>query len=266
MTHLRNAVFCWGLLLFAASPAVSADGDQVDLASVYMNEAVAGGHQIRLTGELGGTGELQLDPNRCGVDEFGNLTFCTRMAARPVPVKFELLKQNKIAGLFLYAIKGEGLRETLRLVVPENNEGNYRLVAMTDGKVTRVVTLEGGRKREANEGQPENGSNCDPLSRTVDGTTATAKVTAQKNGKGFVLTVSGKKPSISTVVTLSPVRYIAQPDFWEIPVLDCRTGDIGLPAIGNYEVTLELDSTLGKKGIEVVWADGKRERIEIESK
>jgi len=261
--RIRAAVF--GIVFLCGAPlALCGEGDRVELSSVYMTEAVAGGHQITLNGELGGKGELQIDPNRCGVDEFGNTTFCTRMAARPVPVLLELLKQDQTTGLSLYAIKGDGLEETLRLVAPTDNGGSFRLIATSEGKVTRVMTLEGGRKHKAKEERSAKGSNCDPLSRTVDGTTATAKVTPKENGKGFVLTVTGKKPSISTVVTLSPVRYIQQPEYWEIPVLDCRTGEIGLPAIGKYEVTLDLDSALGKKGIEVVWADGERERIEIE--
>lgn len=77
----------------------------------------------------------------------------------------------------------------------------------------------------------------------------------------FFLTVSGKKPYINMDVKLFPLIYIQQPDYWEIEVVGILP-PIGLPATGDYTVSIALDSIRGKKGIEVVGATG-RKRLEV---
>jgi hypothetical protein len=73
------------------------------------------------------------------------------------------------------------------------------------------------------------------------------------------LVVSGVKPFSSMEVVLSPVKYIRQPEYWEIDVLGCvRT--VGMPTPTPYTASLRLGSTVGTKGIEVV---GATQRVTI---
>jgi hypothetical protein len=102
---------------------------------------------------------------------------------------------------------------------------------------------------------------CRLLARMVDGTKAKAQVIPGIVNNTFFLVVAGKKPFLNMSVTLSPLVYVRQPDYWEIEVVGCTSG-IVLPVVGAYAETLSLDSYRGKKGIEVVWADG-RQRIDI---
>jgi hypothetical protein len=97
---------------------------------------------------------------------------------------------------------------------------------------------------------------CRVIPRTIDGTKATAEVVGGFVNNTFFLVVAGKKPYLNMKVTLSPVVYIQQPEYWEIEVVGCTPGII-LPTIGVYHETLSLDSYRGKKGIEVVWADDR---------
>ena len=75
----------------------------------------------------------------------------------------------------------------------------------------------------------------------------------------WILVVSGTKPYLNMTVRLSPMIYVRRPEFWEIEVIGSLPG-IGLPMTAPYTVTLQLDGTLGTKGIEVVGAS-KRKKI-----
>jgi hypothetical protein len=70
----------------------------------------------------------------------------------------------------------------------------------------------------------------------------------------FILIVSGTKPYLNMKVSLSPLVYIKQPEFWGIEVVGSLPG-IGLPATAPYTVSLPLDGILGTKGIEVIGAN-----------
>jgi len=102
---------------------------------------------------------------------------------------------------------------------------------------------------------------CGLLPRTIDDTTATAKVVPGIVNDTFFLLVAGKKPVLNMTVTLNPLTYVMQPDFWEVEVVGCTPG-IVLPTVGLYAESLSLDLYRGKKGVEVVWAD-QRERLAV---
>jgi len=71
--------------------------------------------------------------------------------------------------------------------------------------------------------------------------------------KTFFLIVSGTKPWATMNVSLVPLIYIVQPDYWGIEVIGCQSG-IGLPHTAPYTVAIEITHFLGKVGIEVIGA------------
>ncbi|MDR7276585.1 hypothetical protein [Catenuloplanes atrovinosus] len=77
----------------------------------------------------------------------------------------------------------------------------------------------------------------------------------------WVLRVSGMKPWSNMRVELVPRVYVRQPEYWEVEVVGTLSG-IGMPVLTPYDVSLNVTSTLGTKGVEVVGAT-KRERIEV---
>jgi hypothetical protein len=76
-----------------------------------------------------------------------------------------------------------------------------------------------------------------------------------------VLVVSGEKPYLNMEVSLTPLVYIQQPDYWGIEVVGCLP-EIGLPATAPYVARLDLAGTLGTHGIEVIGAE-RSERIDV---
>jgi hypothetical protein len=75
-----------------------------------------------------------------------------------------------------------------------------------------------------------------------------------------VLVVSGTKPYINMEVTLEPLVYIRQPEYWGIEVVGRLPGGIGLPALAPYQVSIPLVGITGTLGIEVVGATRKERR------
>lgn len=73
----------------------------------------------------------------------------------------------------------------------------------------------------------------------------------------WILVVSGKKSSTNIEVGLNPAVYIRQPEYWEIEVVGCRKG-IGLPMVVSYVATLDLQGTVGTKGMNVIGANGEK--------
>ena len=78
----------------------------------------------------------------------------------------------------------------------------------------------------------------------------------------FVLVVSGIKPWLNMEVTLDPLTYVRQPEYWGIEVVGRLPGGIGLPAVAPYKVSLPLAGIIGTKGIEVIGAT-RTERRDI---
>lgn len=120
-------------------------GPPVALQSAYQAEALLGAHVIRIRGHLGGEGEIELDPNRCELDPFGDARACTEMAPRRVAVKFRRAKLADPSGrnrrLFLLA--GDlGQGEEVFLVVPRTDAEQARLIVGRGDVPRRVITLE----------------------------------------------------------------------------------------------------------------------------
>ncbi len=77
----------------------------------------------------------------------------------------------------------------------------------------------------------------------------------------WILIVSGTKPWANMQVSLVPLVYIRQPEYWGIEVVGCLPG-VGLPVQAPYTEALPLDSILGTRGIEVIGAT-RSERIDV---
>ena len=54
-----------------------------------------------------------------------------------------------------------------------------------------------------------------------------------------MLVVAGQKPFANMRVSLNPLRYVSQPEYWGIEVVGCMP-PIGQPAIIPYVVELDL--------------------------
>jgi hypothetical protein len=80
----------------------------------------------------------------------------------------------------------------------------------------------------------------------------------------YILTVSGIKRYLNMQVTLSPLVYIKQPEYWGIEVIGSLPG-IGLPAQTRYTVSLPLDGIRGEVGVEVIGSN-KSQKIAMMSK
>ncbi|MDQ3150573.1 MAG: subtilase-type protease inhibitor, partial [Actinomycetota bacterium] len=88
-------------------------------------------------------------------------------------------------------------------------------------------------------------------------------VTLRTQPPRHVLVVSGEKPYFNMEVSLSPLVYIRQPEYWGIEVVGCLP-EVGLPVVTPYVVHHDLDGTIGTCGIEVIGA-GRSEKIDIPS-
>jgi len=79
--------------------------------------------------------------------------------------------------------------------------------------------------------------------------------------KTWILIVSGTKPYANMTVRLSPLIYIRRPEYWGIEVIGSLPG-IGIPVTAPYTVSMQVDQTLGTKGIEVIGAS-RRKKIPV---
>jgi hypothetical protein len=78
----------------------------------------------------------------------------------------------------------------------------------------------------------------------------------------FVLVVSGTKPFLNMEVSLVPLIFVRQPDYWGIEVVGRLPGGIGLPVLAPYRVSLALAGNIGTKGIEVIGAS-RTHRVDV---
>jgi hypothetical protein len=87
-------------------------------------------------------------------------------------------------------------------------------------------------------------------------------VTLESFPPQYILVVSGRKPLWNMQVTLSPLTYVRQPEYWGIEVVGA-VGGIGLPSPGApYTVSLPITGFIGTCGIEVIGAT-RSERHDI---
>jgi hypothetical protein len=75
------------------------------------------------------------------------------------------------------------------------------------------------------------------------------------------LVVTGQKPWANMDVSLQPLTYIRQPEYWGIEVVGTMP-PFGQPAIIPYAVELELAGFIGTAGVEVIGAN-RTEKIEL---
>src|SRR5262245_43170791 len=69
----------------------------------------------------------------------------------------------------------------------------------------------------------------------------------------YILTVSGTVPYPDTSVTLKPLTYVRQPEYWGIEVVGTLPGT-GHRGETPYTKALPLDGVLGTNGVEVIGA------------
>jgi RNA polymerase sigma factor (sigma-70 family) len=127
--------------------------DKVQLHSEYLHDAFSGGHRVRIDGTLDGAAELTLNGNVAGLNALGDVTVTTRMKAIPHKVKLVLkvASHDKDRSQRIYDV--EGAPAPMRLVIMR--DGPRRLLAVDkDGKVTRVVPLENGRRAAPPPAEP----------------------------------------------------------------------------------------------------------------
>jgi hypothetical protein len=81
---------------------------------------------------------------------------------------------------------------------------------------------------------------------------------------GYFLLVWGRKPYLNMEVSLRPLVYVQQPDYWGIQVIGTMSG-VGIPVVVPYHVHIPLQGSMGKKGVEVIGAN-KSKKINVPAK
>lgn len=239
--------------------AQAAQAQKLSLESKYLSSAASGYHGYRIDGKLGGAAKLTLDPNSCGLDQWGDRTICTKIA---LTIKNVTLHEAKIKdptgqGRRLFSVSGHGLTVDLKLVTTKSADDGWFVLTSRSGQ-RRIVDLDPATTKFSTDAASRV---CDALAETVAGTTAKSKVVAGIGNNSWVLLLRGKKPNLNTTVEFKPVVYVKRPDYWEIHVVECSNG-IVLPTISKYDVSFDITSTLGHKGIELVFSD-KRVRLNV---
>lgn len=74
----------------------------------------------------------------------------------------------------------------------------------------------------------------------------------------WALFVHGEKPYEAMWVTLQPLYYIQQPEYWGIEVVGCLPSGPVTDLTGKYVAILPLPGVMGTKGIEVIGAHGSK--------
>ncbi|ODS00696.1 hypothetical protein AUC68_13985 [Methyloceanibacter methanicus] len=85
-----------------------------------------------------------------------------------------------------------------------------------------------------------------------------ARIEEQDGAK--LLVVEGEAPCANMQVSLMPLVYIRQPEYWGIEVIGYLEGGICLPTVKPYTAAIRLDGIIGTEGIEVIGAN-RTERI-----
>lgn len=80
---------------------------------------------------------------------------------------------------------------------------------------------------------------------------------------GRLLIVRGIAPSSRMDIFLSHRLYADTPDWWGIEVVGAQPGGVCLTEALNFEAAIPLENIQGRKGIEVIGANGST-RIELQ--
>lgn len=101
-------------------------------------------HRIAISTD-NGAARVTLDPNRCGLDPFGDTTVCTRIATRTFDATLAVLEDRDGRRLFALASQDSEM-PSLRLVLSPERHGHTvsarLLVLDTAGAIRSVVALE----------------------------------------------------------------------------------------------------------------------------
>lgn len=126
--------------------------NRLELTTGYLTDALdlggLPGRQVSLrVGEARPLdGLLVIDPNACGLDNFGDPTFCTLIATFPRRVTLRLLEDRRGDQLFaLESPDSEGPALRLALLQRDSAEGEIvarLLVLGDDGNIQRILPLE----------------------------------------------------------------------------------------------------------------------------
>lgn len=87
-----------------------------------------------------------------------------------------------------------------------------------------------------------------------------ARVVPNSRGEPELI-VRGWVPTPCHDVSLRPVTYITEPDYWMIQVIAETDAEMCAEVVTPYEARLVLDGSIGSRGIEVV---GRTERKKID--
>jgi hypothetical protein len=274
MIHaLRLCFFLCIALPIPYATAQSPEGS-FSVKSLYLSEPIEGFHQIRFAGDLkssDGTASLVLDPNTCGVNQFGDTEICTKINPSSRRVGLTKLRTEDPQGKnrSLWLVSNAPISGNIFFVTSSASPVPTRLIYEPLSGNRRVICLQqsdegvGRALAEKNVAAVQVDEKCKPLDRTVDGTKASASLRPGFLNGTYLLILDGKKPNAGTQVTLKPVTYVQKPEYWQIDVVECRTGDTSIPVISPYNFTpQDVTEFVGEKGIELHWNNGEVLRLE----
>lgn len=118
----------------------------VNLTSRYNSEGfkvgVGGGARRVLLkfSEASLEGALELDPNKCMLDEFGEVRGSTLGGRASHKVRLKKLG-NDLEGRVLYSVVAEGINESLRLLLPRDLNGEIRLIVSSGKDAVMVISM-----------------------------------------------------------------------------------------------------------------------------
>ena len=236
---------------------------QITIQTPYLLHPIEEFHQITLDLDFSASsGRIICDPNACSIGPFGDRQICTLIAPETADIKLVGLDiaDPTGQGRQIYGISGAPLKHQLTLVAPRDNKGDFRLVHTTRTGQRRVVSTEPAVNVLLGYGDDD--LVCTPLAREVDGTIAQADLRPGFVNDTWFLTAAGKKPNLNTIVKLQPRIYVRKPEYWGFDVYDCRRGDIVLPTVAPYTVSVDATQHLGTCGVEVFWAGGESVKID----
>ncbi len=233
----------------------------INLQTVYLAEPIGRIHRVQLEGEPGGKGEMQLDPNRCQTNGFGDPTACTRIAAIPVAVDIVRLRTGDPSGQgrSLYEINGRFPDEKLRfhLVSPGKGDGAWRLLVDDGSGQRRAITLE-----SRDGGKPDPGPGRPPQKgRLVTKVTDVELSISRKPPLNLTIKATGQVPTGGWSNPRLVKRVYIQPPadgIWEYEFHADPPRGFATQVISQVQATAEWkDFPVGSvKGIRVIGADG----------
>jgi hypothetical protein len=125
-----------------------------------------------------------------------------------------------------------------------------RTLAATGLIASSVLISQAGPAQAASAGTGDKGGGT--TCSVIDFDKA-AVLGATTNAVRHELVVTGTTATAGVKVTLVPLTYIRQPEFWGIEVTGC-TSQVGLQVVTPFTARLNIDGTIGTIGVEVIGA------------